>query len=134
MNTIYKISLKIYRAILILIIPLSLIAKFLVGAAGHNSETKNEDYLLFAFVVVTITLLTILKSSKITILVRNVIRFAVIVLISLNIIFLFYGLYDEYLVYMDNNFQNGDNILIAIIILLILLSTTSIAGVLKDKI
>ena len=135
MNRIYKISFYVYRIILVLIVPLIFFAKLMVGAAGHNSKVEITDYFIFIFVILTPILLTAFKKidhTKITR--RKILRFSTIVLVTVSIIFLLYGLYDFYILYQELNFGIGDNIPVAIIILLITLSSTLLVGLVKNRI
>jgi hypothetical protein len=135
MSRIYKVSFHIYRIILISIIPIYFFCKFIVGMAGHNSEIEITDYLLLAFAILTPTLLTVLsKTDKVEIALRNTLRFIIIGLVLISIGFLFYGLYDSWLLYQDQNFGIGDNIPVAIILLLITLSSILLVGLAKNKI
>lgn len=135
MNKIYKISFHVYRIILILTLPLFFLAKFIVGVAGHNSRIEITDYFLLLFIILTPTLLTILnKVDKAEIVYRNILCFTVIGLISISIVFLFYGLYDFWLLYYDQKFGIGDTVPVAIILLLITLSATLLVGLVKNRI
>ncbi|TPG41547.1 hypothetical protein [Flavobacterium pectinovorum] len=135
MKKIYKISFQIYRAILILILPLFLLAKFMVGSAGHNSRSKISDYALIGFVILTAVLLTILdKNYQSKSKFRDVLRFTIIGLVFISIIFLFYGLYDFAQLYLNHNFGLEDNIPLTILLLLNALSITLLIGLVKNKI
>lgn len=135
MRNIYKISFQIYRAILIAISPFFLFAKMMVGMAGHNPETKITDYLLIGFSIITAILLTVFyKASQSKSINRNYLRFSIISLVLVGIIFLFYGLYDFTLLYLNHNFAVEDNIPVTILLLLITLSTTLFIGLIKNKI
>ena len=135
MNRIYKISFQIYRIILILALPTFLFTNFLVAKAGHNSPMKIDDYFLLGFVILVPTLLTILiKTDKAKISLRKTIRFVIIGLISTSMGFFFYGLYDSWLLYQDQNFGIGDTIPVAIIIFLIALSFLLLVGLAKNRI
>lgn len=135
MNKVYKNSFNIYRAILIITAPIFLVAHFLVGLGGHNPELKFSDYLIIGFTIITPILLTIfIKTKKDKIQIRNKIRIAIMVLIAISIASLFYGLYDSWLLYRDQNFGIGDTIPIAIIVFLIALSFFLLVGLAKNKI
>ena len=135
MNRIYKISFQIYRIILILALPTFLIANFLVAAAGHNSPMKIDDYFLLGFVILVPTLLTILiKTDKAKFRFRKTIRFVIIGLISISIVFFFYGLYDFWLIYQNRNFGIEDNIPVTIIMFFIALSSMLLVGLAKNRI
>ncbi|QOG02055.1 hypothetical protein [Flavobacterium sp. MDT1-60] len=135
MKNIYKISFQIYRAILIASLPLFLFAKVMVGAAGHNTETRTTDYLLIGFAILTAILLTILNNyNQSKDIIRNPLRFTIISLVLVSIIFLFYGLYDFTLLYLNHNFVVEDNIPVTILLLLIALSATLVIGLIKNKI
>jgi hypothetical protein len=135
MSKIYKNSFNIYRAILIITAPIFLVGNFLVGLGGHNSELKITDYLILGFTIITPILLTVfikIDNDKITI--RNTFRIAIMGLVTLSIASLFYGLYDSWLLYQDQNFGIGDNIPVAIIIFLIALSSLLLVGLAKNRI
>jgi hypothetical protein len=135
MVNIYKISFQIYRAILILILPLFLFAKLMVGAAGHNPESKISDYAFIGFVILTAILLTIFdKNYQSKSMLRNTLRITIISLVFVSIIFLFYGLYDFTIQYLNHNFDFEDNIPVAILLVLISLSATLLIGLIKNKI
>ena|GEM_PF-3552724 len=135
MNKVYKNSFNIYRAILIIAAPIFLVAHLLVGLGGHNPELKFTDYLIVGFTIITPILLTIfIKTANDKITIRNTIRIAIMVLIALGIASLFYGLYDSWLLYQDQNFEIGDAIPVAIIIFLIALSSLLLAGLAKNRI
>lgn len=135
MVNIYKISLQIYRAILILILPLFLFAKIMVGAAGHNTENKISDYAFIGFAILTAILLTILnKNYQLKSILRNTLRITIISLVFVSIIFLFYGLYDFTMQYLNHNFDFEDNIPVAILLVLISLSMTLLIGLIKNKV
>lgn len=135
MKNIYKISFQIYRAILIAILPLFLFSKVMVGAAGHNTETKTTDYLLIVFVILTAILLTVFyKASQSKSNITNSLRFIIISLILVSIVFLFYGLYNFTLLYLNHGFVVEDNIPVTILVMLIALSTTLVIGLIKNKI
>ena len=106
----------------------------MVGLAGHNSETENVDYLLLAFVITTSILITVLNRNHLAEnKFKNILRYIIIGLISTGVVFLFYGLYDSWLLYRDQNFGIGDNIPVVIIILLITLSSILLIGLFKKK-
>ncbi len=134
MNQIFKLSATIYQFLLILIIPLLVIAKFLVGAAGHNSEFKISDYILFMYLIIVLALLTFLKKSNPSSTIKIAVRNILLLLIFASIIYEFYALYDIYLLYSNHQFQYGDNISIVVITLIITLSSTLFIGLLKNKI
>lgn len=135
MNKVYKNSFNIYRAILIITAPIFLVGNFLVGLGGHNSELKFTDYLIVGFTIITPILLTIfIKTHNDKITIRNTIRNAIMVLIVLSIASLFYGLYDSWLLYQDQNFGIGDTIPVVIIIFLIALSSLLLVGLAKNRI
>jgi hypothetical protein len=135
MKNIYKISFQIYRAILISILPLFLLAKFMVAMAGHNPDTKITDYALIVFAVLTAILLTVFnKTYQSKSILRNTLRATIISLVLVNIIFLLYGLYNYTLLYFSNNFELENNIPVAVLLLLTALSVTLLIGLIKNKI
>lgn len=135
MNKVYKNSFTIYRAILIITAPIFLVGHFLAGVGGHNPELRFTDYLIVGFTIITPVLLTVfIKTANDKIAIRNTIRIAIMVLIASSITCLFYGLYDSWLLYQDQNFGIGDTIPAAIIIFLIALSSILLVGLAKNKI
>lgn len=134
MNQIFKYSFLIYRAILILIVPLLFVGKFMTGMAGHNPPLKATDYLVFCFIIFASGLLIVLpKIDRVRITLRTIIRNILIVLIAIHILYLFYGLYDIWQLYQHHNFTTADNIPLVIIYVLILLSSLLIIGLIKNK-
>lgn len=129
MERLYKISFTIYRFILGLIFIVSFIAKILVGAAGHGGQ---EDYFIFVYIIITVTLLTIFhRLDKLKTLTRNSVRFSAIILVLISIVFAIYSLYD---IFLNKFFSFGDNIITAIIILFILLGSTLLLGLIKNRV
>lgn len=126
----YKVSFHIYRIVLIAVIPLYFFAKFMVGTAGHNSNVEITDYFVAVFVILTSVLLLIFQKSNKK---RNDLRFAIVVLLAINIAFFVYQLYDFWLLYKRQNFGMADNIPVAIIMFLIVLCSIVISGLLKNK-
>jgi hypothetical protein len=127
----YKLCAVIYRLVLALLIPVFLVAQILVGAAGHNSDFKWPEYLGLAFIVITVTLLTILfniEDQKTR--VYSIIRYASIALVSVSIVFEIYGLYDLF----SNNDFSKDVIPISIVFLFTIISLTVLSGIIKEKI
>lgn len=131
MKFLYKLCSVIYRIVLALVLPVFIVAQVLVGAAGHSSDPKWHDYLLVTVCVATVILLTTLfHLDKEDSTVRNIIRYACIVLISVSIAFEVYGLYD---ICSAGDFSNGEAIGVAIFLLFTLISITVLWGVIKDE-
>jgi hypothetical protein len=134
MNQIFKYSFLIYRAILILMLPLLFIGKFITAMCGHNTPLKVSDYLVFYLIVFTSLLLILLpKIDKVKIALRTTIRNILILLITINILYLLYGLYDMWQLYHHRNFTTADNIPLAIMYFLIVLSFLLLIGLIKNK-
>ena len=134
MKNSYKISFHIYRGILISIVPLFLFAKLMVGAAGHNTEIKINDYSFVGFSILTAVLLTAFNQTDHAKSIRKILRSTIIILVLIGILFLLYGLYDFTMLYFDHHFTLQDNIPVGILLLLIALSATLLIGLLKNKI
>lgn len=131
MELLYKLCSIIYRLILALVIPVFVVAKVLVGAAGHNSDVTWSDYLVFAFSVITLTILTIwFRIGKEESRVRNIIHLSCITLVSISIVFEIYGLYD---LFSNSEFSPGENIGISIVLLFTIVSLTVLWRIMKDK-
>lgn len=107
----------------------------MVGAAGHNPESKISDYAFIGFAILTAILLTIFnKNYQSKSMLRNTLRITIISLVFVSIIFLFYGLYYFTIQYLNHNFDFEDNIPVAILLVLISLSATLLIGLIKNKI
>jgi hypothetical protein len=131
MELIYKLCSIIYRLVLALVIPVCFVAKILVGAAGHNSDFIWSDYLLFAFSVITVILLTILfRNRELESQVRSFIRVACIILVSISVVFEIYGLYDFF---TNSEFSIGDNIGLSIVLLFTIITLIVLRRIVKDK-
>lgn len=131
MKFLYKLCSVIYRIVLALVLPVFVVSQVLVGAAGHSSDPKWHDYLLVTVCVTTVILLTTLVHlDKEDSNVRNIIRYACIVFVSVSVAFEVYGLYD---LYTTSDFSNGEIIGIAIFLLFTLISITVLWGIIKDK-
>jgi hypothetical protein len=131
MNFLFKFCSVIYRIVLSLVLPVFVVAQVLVGAAGHSSDPKWYDYLLLTVCVATVILLTILFNlDKEDGRVRNIIRYASIILVSVSVVFEIYGLYD---LCSTSEFSKGENIGMAIVLLFTLISITVLWGIIKDE-
>lgn len=131
MNFLYKLCSVIYRIVLALVLPVFVVAQVLVGAAGHRADPKWHDYLLVTVSVATVILLTILfHLEKEEGGVRNIIRFASLILVSVTVAFEIYGLYD---LCSESDFSKGEIIGIAIFLLFTLISITVLWGIIKDE-
>jgi hypothetical protein len=107
----------------------------MVGIGGHNSSIKNSEYLLLIFIFFTVTFLTLLNNTeKIKNTLRNLLRFSLVGLISINIGFLILKLNNSWTLYKEHNFRIGDNIPVIIIIFLIFLCSILMIGIIKNKI
>jgi hypothetical protein len=107
------------------------IAKIIVGSAGHNSDYNCSDYLASAFIVITVTTMTILsfmddQKSQI----KNGLRYAAVTFVSISIVFEIYGLYE---MLRDTEFTAGENVLTASIFLFSIISSIVLWGLMKDK-
>ena len=64
MKYIFRISSIIFRISLLLVPIVAFIASILVGAAGHSSNFKKTDDLLFVFCITTFIVLTFYENLK----------------------------------------------------------------------
>lgn len=129
MERLYKISFTIYQYILGLFFIVSFIAKILVGAAGHSGQ---EDYFIFVFIIITVALLTVFQRlDKRKTLKRKSIRHSLIIFVLTSVVFAIYFIYD---IFLNKYFTFGDNITTAILILFILLGSTLLLGLIKDRV
>ena len=131
MNYLFKLCSIIYRIALLLVLPVFFVAQVFVGAAGHSAHSQWYDYLLVTGCLTTVILLTTLFNlDKDDSAVRNVIRYACIVLVSVSVAFEVYGLYD---LWSASNYTEEDVIGIAIFLFITLISITVLWGVIRDK-
>ncbi|MFH6994629.1 hypothetical protein [Flavobacterium sp. FlaQc-48] len=134
-DKIFKYSFSVYRIVLIAIAVLSLFAKFIVGAAGHNTPLKATDYCFFAFTIATPLLLflfTNIQPDKIA--ARNIIRMVALFLIAISVLFLFHEWYDMALFSQSQKVGNDENILVGILLLFIALSSIVFTGLIRNRI
>lgn len=132
MTKLFKLSFDIYRVFLISVLPIFIFSKFIVGMAGHNAPVTNSDYLLVSFAIVTTTLLTIFKNNSITDKLTIFLRCTIAGLTLINSAFLFYQLYDLYLLYNSQNFEIADSIISVLIVILLLICVLVFYGMFKN--
>ena len=132
MTNLYKVCSVIYRILLVLIIPVTFIAQFLVAVAGHNSDSSRSDYLVFTFIIITVALLTILSNvDREKRQVRSILRYASICFVSISLCVELYGLYD---IFKNGEFSPGENIISLIVFLFTIISVIVLLGLIKGKI
>lgn len=135
MDKIYKICFHTYRVLLLLALPTYLISYFLVGAAGHNSTVKIENLVLLGFLIIVPTLLTILvKTRNPENKLKKALRIILVALISISVLFLFYGLYDFWSLFQNDRSDIGDFTPILFIMFFVALSSVLLVGLAKNKI
>ena len=64
MKYVFRVSSIIFRTGLLLVPLVTCIASIFVGAAGHSSNFKKTDYLLFVFCITTFIVLTAYENIK----------------------------------------------------------------------
>lgn len=64
MKFLFKISLSIYRTVLLLAIPLFLLRKLLIYAAGHNPHDTPWEYSLYVFIIITNIVLYLYSNAR----------------------------------------------------------------------
>lgn len=95
MKYVFRISSIIFRTGLLLVPIVAFIASALVGTAGHSSNFKKTDYLLFVFCITTFIVLTVyenIKKKEKT----NVIFLLALVLTLISAVFLIYFIVDAF--------------------------------------
>ncbi|MFB9079481.1 hypothetical protein ACFFLS_06310 [Flavobacterium procerum] len=131
MSKIYKYSFIVYRAFLLALIPLFLVGRFLVGAAGHTPQSTTEDYFVFGLVALTSFLMLVYIN---TISHKNTIRICIMIINVLSILFLLYTLIGIWKFYQNHENQSGEEIPLTIMFFLIVLNSIIFYGLLKNKI
>jgi len=132
MTNIYKVCSVIYRIALILIIPLTIIAQFLVAAAGHNRSYGKYDYLALIFIIITVALLTFhtnFNGEKKQ--AGSILRYACISFVSIGLCLELYGLYD---LFRSSGFSAEENIISLVVILFTMISVMVLRGLINGKI
>lgn len=131
----YILCFKIYRTILFLLLPLFLFAIFMVGTAGHNSNMKNSDYFIFAFIIITSIVLTTLKKiDNKENLKGKTLNLTAKLLVTLGVIIVLFGIFEQIKIYLKNSFTIGDIITTIILLSLIILSVILLIGLIKNKV
>ncbi|MBY0535645.1 MAG: hypothetical protein K2P88_07330 [Chitinophagaceae bacterium] len=64
MKFLFKISLPIYRTVLLQAIPLFLLGKLLIYAAGHNPHDAPGEYSLYVFIIITNIVLYLYSNAR----------------------------------------------------------------------
>lgn len=132
MTTLYKVSSIIYRLILTLVIPASLVGNFLTGEAGHNRDFRWFDYLFFLYLIVTVGLLTLYNNLGNEYKTSNTgLFFVVETLILISIVLGLYQLYDTF--FVCKCFTNGDNISILMLSVFVTISVMVFWGLYKER-
>ncbi len=80
-----KVYSVIYRIMLVLAVLFLFVAKFLVGAAGHNSDTGVSDDIFIAYCIITIIGLMTYANTK-TGRLKQVLRFVNVALVLFGIL------------------------------------------------
>ncbi len=131
----YILSFQIYRTILFLLLPVFLFGIFMVGTAGHNSNMKISDYFIFAFIITTSIVLTTLKKlDNKENLKRKTLNLTAKLLVTLGVIILLFGIFEQIKMYLKNSFTIGDIITTIILLSLIILSIILLIGLIKNKV
>ena len=132
MHRLYKISSIIYRIILTLFIPALLIGNFLVGSAGHNRNFDKLDYLLFAYIIGTVILLTLHENSdKRQNANKTIVFYVVAGLVLTSAILEIVALYDTF--FICKCFTTGDNFSSALTVLFLLITIIVFAGLINGQ-
>ncbi|HEU4790560.1 MAG TPA: hypothetical protein VFS71_12805 [Flavobacterium sp.] len=131
-NSIFKFSFIIYRFILIVSIPLFIMAEFLVGMGGHNSDPNNTNYLFYVFAIITSILLTVYKQTDITkFRLKKILRYGNIFLLIISIAFVIYELFE---IIEEYSFLTEETITLSLVISFATISFILLYGLFKDRI
>jgi hypothetical protein len=116
-------------------VPLSLFGDFMAGTAGHHSNLQISDYCIFAFIITTPIVLTVVKKldNKATLLGRTLNLIAKL-LVILGVIILLVGLFEQVQMYIKNSFTIGDMLTTLILLSLLVLSLLTLVGLIKNKV
>ncbi len=107
----------------------------MVGTAGHNSNMKISDYFIFAFIITTSIVLTTLKKlDNKENLKRKTLNLTAKLLVTLGVIILLFGIFEQIKMYLKNSFTIGDIITTIILLSLIILSIILLIGLIKNKV
>ncbi|WP_276503614.1 hypothetical protein [Terrimonas pollutisoli] len=132
MPKLYRICSIIYRLILGLAIPALLAGNFLVAAAGHSKTISRKDYFLFAYLLSTVTLLTLYHNTdKERHTGKRILFFIVAALVLVSIVFELYSLYDIF--FLCRCFTASDNIGTLLIFLFSVIATIVFAGIIREQ-
>jgi pilus assembly protein TadC len=133
MRNIYKLCSIIYRLILIISIPLEIIGNLLSATAGHNRAFDKSAYITFAYIILTVALLTFFQHvGKEKINPRKIIRYILIPLLFASICFEIYTLYST--LFKDKNFTTADFTLDTAVFLFMIVTSLILHGVVNNKI
>ncbi|MEO8770412.1 MAG: hypothetical protein ABI402_10020 [Ferruginibacter sp.] len=131
MTKIYFIASISYRLVFGILIPLSLYAIAMVSSAGHDPH-MGEACLTLLFIATTISLLTIYQNSdKENNAGRKAFRYTLIGLVLVSLFYECYSLYDTWII--CGCFTKEDNIESFIIFIFGLITSTVLAGLIKNK-
>ena len=124
-----KVYSVIYRIMLVLAMLILFVAKFLVGAAGHNSDTGESDDIFIAYCIITTIGLTIyanIKTGKL----KHILRFVNMLLVFVGVLVAGYM--------AGTIFYEGESILemaipLILVILFIITGIQLLRALIKDK-
>lgn len=131
MTKLFKLASILYRLLLGLLLLFSIVASFVVGAAGHSAKATAGDYLFYALTVSTIVLLTLYQSIEKSTSGGRVLHYLLIVLFFAAIGFEIYSVYETY--FICKCFTTGDHITSLLIFLFGILTAIVLTGLIKDK-
>ena len=132
MHRLYRISSVIYRLILTLTIPVLLLFKILVAAAGHNRDFERKDYLFFAYILATVILLTLHhNSNKRNTTNKIVLFYPATGLVLTSIVLEVLSLYDTF--FICKCFTSSDNIGSVLTFLFLLIPIIVFVGLINEQ-
>ena len=132
MKTLYIASSIIYRLVLTFIILLNLLGNILAGAAGHNKKFEWSGYIVFIYLILTVSLLTVYNNIGIK---RKFqmpfLFFTVASLIFISIVLESYLLYEIF--FVCKCFTTYDNVISLLISIFIINSTIVFFGLFNER-
>lgn len=132
MKMLYKSASIVYRLVLTLAILALLLGNFLSAVAGHNTQFNWTDYLLFAYLIVTVATLTIytkIETEDLNITV--ILFFLTAALITTGILLVLYELYDSF--FICNCYSGEDTVISILLFAFIVISTILLVGLIRRR-
>lgn len=122
MDKLFTLCFNIYRFLLFFLFPFFIFGIIMSGIGGHNSNLNYTDYIFLGFILITPIVLTYFKRTKSKKNNRITLKWISSFLILIGIIIVCVGIFDQVLLYKENNFNSGDSFVSFLLLLSITLS------------